>query len=71
MLADVLNWLGHRSVFELACWLTGTAVLMLLLLSRSFRKRLRETNEMDVEGLGMITLILAIIGIAIYNRLVS
>lgn len=67
MLQQLWNWWQFNFWWGLACFLVGLAVISPFLVSRSFRKWLAR-KEFDLEGIGLIVIIVSITAIGIYNQ---
>lgn len=67
MLADIWQWIPFHTWLSLASLVVGSAVIAPLLLSRAFRQRVKGTGPDDVEGLGLALLVVAVVGIGLYN----
>ena len=68
MLTGLLDWISFRTWFELSCLATGLVVISPLPFSRGYRKRLSNISAEDLEAIGFVVLIAALIGIGLYNR---
>jgi hypothetical protein len=67
MLNAVIDFWRSGFWFDVACLAAGTAVVSPFLLSKSLRKRLAR-SDLDVEKIGLIMLILALVVIGACNR---
>jgi hypothetical protein len=67
MLQQLWNWWQFNFSWGLACFLVGLAVISPFLVRRSFRKWLAR-KEFDLEGIGLIVIIVSITAIGIYNQ---
>ena len=67
MLHELSNWWQWNFWLGLASLAAGIAVISPFLLSKRFRK-LFSRGDFDLEGIGLIALILAVIAVGLYNR---
>lgn len=67
MLNAVVDFWRSGFWFEVACFAAGIAVVSPFLLSRSLRKRIAR-SDLDLEKIGLIVLILALVVIGACNR---
>jgi len=67
MLNAVMDFWRSGFWFDVACLAAGTAVVSPFLLSKSLRKRLAR-SDLDLEKIGLIALIVALVAIGAYNR---
>ena len=68
MLQDIFEWWQYNFWLGLAGFAVGVATIAPLLLSKRFRNRFSRSN-LELEGLGVLLIVLAIISIGLYNRL--
>ena len=66
MLHELLNWWQFNFWLGLASLAAGVAVISPFLLSKRFRKWLTR-GDFDLEGIGLVALVLAVIAIGLYN----
>ena len=71
MLAEISQWIPFNTWLSLASIVVGVVVISPLLLSKSFRKRAEGIGSGDLEGIGLIVLVVAIVCIGLYNYLSS
>jgi hypothetical protein len=63
----ISSWWQFNFWTGLACLVAGVAVISPLLLSKSFRKRFGRI-DFDLEVLGLVVLVVAVILIGLYNH---
>ncbi|MFC0682923.1 hypothetical protein ACFFGH_34275 [Lysobacter korlensis] len=68
MISDFIGWIQFRTWLELACFAAGLAVLLPLTVSGRLRRRLARLDSDDVQAVGLVVLVLAVIGVGLYNR---
>jgi hypothetical protein len=68
MIDAIWDWVKFNFWFSLLFLAIGLAVMVPLLLTKPFRKRLLRSNW-DVEVVGVVVFIIALIVISIYNNM--
>ena len=68
MLAEMWQWMQFDFWRSLACLAVGAVIIFPLLLNKSFRRRVNGFRSDDLEAIGLIVLVLAIVGIGLYNN---
>ena len=66
MLKTIFDWWQFNFWFGTACLAAGIAVVLPFLLSKTFRKRFAR-SDIDLEAIGLIALVIAVIIIGLYN----
>ena len=67
MLKAIIDWWQFNFWLGTACFATGVAVISPLLFSKTFRKRLSQSDT-DLETIGLFVLVIAVIVIGLYNH---
>lgn len=68
MLQAMIEWWQYHVWLGLAGLAVGLTIISPFLMSKRFRKWLSR-SQLELEGLGLLAIVLAIIAIGLYNRL--
>lgn len=68
MLKEMLDWWWRHFWLGLAATVVGLIAISPLLLSKRFRKWFSR-SDLDLENLGLLLIVVAIVAIGVYNRL--
>ncbi|MBF6023968.1 hypothetical protein [Lysobacter niastensis] len=67
MLNELWSWFQYNFWLSVACLVAGAIAISPFLASRSFRKRFFRSNY-DIEHIGFIVLVVALLVIGLYDR---